>query len=85
MKLVCDIDLQDAASAYDYSLKHFNACYDFFCKYESNPALVDLVEAIIAHTKAQHEAEQILLAHGVAKEDIQKVVYTIVNQDNDVL
>ena len=80
-----NVDLQDACYTYEYSTKHLNACYDFFCKHEQNPALIDLVEAIIAHAKAQVEAEHTIKACGVAETDVVKTVFAIANQDSSVL
>lgn len=71
-----DVDVQDAAMAYDYSSKHLSACYDYFQE-NADAVTVDIAEALARHARAQAEAEHILKQHGVSEDELLKVVYAI--------
>lgn len=77
MKQLYNVDVQDAAMAYDYSSKHLSACYDYFQKNADDAVMVDIAEALARHAKAQAVAEYVLKQNGVSENDILKVVYDI--------
>lgn len=72
-----NIDLYDAAQAYNYSTQHINACYNYFCGMKEDALAADIAEALIRHVKAQAEAERILKQNGVSEDELLKTVYNI--------
>ena len=86
MKVTYDeVELKDVAEHYNESLARFNSCYDLMCQLADKPAMIDIVEAIARHSADIAKDEAALEQLGVAKADIQKVVFDIVTADNSMV